>query len=340
MNRLRPLLVLCLAAFLFCLPGAAPRDAGAQEAAGAVTFRIATLAPRGSPWHRVFTAWGNSLRDRTGGRLLIQLFPGGSQGDERDYIRKIRINQLDGAAVTSIGLGLVVRPALVLQAPGLFDEYAQLDRARTEMDSDFRQMFLENGMVLLGWGDVGRGRIFSTAPVIRPADMRSRRPWTPSDDSMFTEFLSVIGANGVRLGIPEVLPALSTGQIDTVVASATAASALQWHTRLTHVTQQTSAMLVGATIVSRERFDALPADLQTAFRETGTQAHETLVRTIRRDDDRYYTALTTRHGMTAVDASSAEAEWRQAAQTTRERLVGRLYTRELLDRVQRAARGG
>ena len=337
MNR-RSLFVALIAAFLCLLPGVAPRDADAQ-AGETTTLRIATLAPRGSPWHRVFMAWNNTLRERTGGRLELQIFPGGSQGDERDFIRKIRIHQLEGAAVTSIGLGLVVRPVLVLQAPGIFSDYAQLDRARTGMDSEFRGLFADNGMQLIGWGDVGRGRIFSNRPILQPTDPRSVRPWVPTDDAMFTEFLSVIGANGVRLGIPEVLPGLSTGQIDTVVASATAASALQWHTRLTHVTQQQSSILVGATIISKERFDALPAALQTALTETGTQAHATLVRPIRRDDDRYFTALTTRHGMTAVDASAHEAAWRDVARQTRERLVGRLYPRDLLDRVQAAAAG-
>ena len=65
--------------------------------------------------------------------------------------------------------------------------------------------------------------------------------------------------------VPEVLPALSTGQVDTVVASATAASALQWHTRVTHVTQQANTILVGATILSQEKYDSLDPELQQAL---------------------------------------------------------------------------
>ena len=264
MNR-RSLFVALIAAFLCLLPGVAPRDVDAQ-AGETITLRIATLAPRGSPWHRVFMAWNNSLRERTGGRLELQIFPGGSQGDERDFIRKIRIHQLEGAAVTSIGLGLVVRPVLVLQAPGIFSDYAQLDRARTGMDSEFRGLFADNGMQLIGWGDVGRGRIFSNRPILQPTDLRSVRPWVPTDDAMFTEFLSVIGANGVRLGIPEVLPGLSTGQIDTVVASATAASALQWHTRLTHVTP-------AAELDPRGRDDHQQGALRCAPGRSSDRAH-------------------------------------------------------------------
>jgi TRAP-type C4-dicarboxylate transport system substrate-binding protein len=333
----RTLFVLCLALLAVLVPG---MGTTAQEASGGTVLRIATLAPRGSPWDRVFRAWNNSLREATGERLSIQLFPGGSQGDERDYVRKMRIDQLDGAAVTSIGLGLIVRQALVLQAPGVFESYDQLDRARTALDSDFRTMFRAENVELLGWGDVGRGRIFSNGgPVARPSDLRSRRPWQASDDAMFGEFLRIVGANGVSLGIPEVLPALSTGQIDTVIASATAVSALQWHTRVTHVTRQSAAMLVGATILWRDDYTALPADVRTALDDTSARAHQTLVRTIRRDDDRYYTSLTTEHGLTEVDGAAYESEWRDVARQTSEAMVGRLYDRALLDRVAAAAAG-
>ncbi len=332
----RTFIMAVLALALATLPGAVPYEAGAQEA---ITLRMATLAPRGSAWMRVFEAWNNSLRQRTNNRLQFRFFPGGSQGDERDVLRKIRINQLDGAAVTSTGLSLVVRPVLVLQAPGVVENYQQLDRARNAMSSEFSQQFEQNGMHLLGWGDVGQGRIFSNRPISVPSDLRQTRPWIWRDDSMFGEFLGVIGVTtGVRLGVPEVLPALSTGQVYTVVASATAASALQWHTRVTHVTERSSSILVGATIMSQERYAALPDDLRQALDETSAQAHTALVRRIRQDDERYYRALTTQHGLTAVPTQDENA-WRTAAQQTRDRLAGRIYPRELMERVMAAARG-
>ena len=330
------LLMALLAVGLMLVPGTVPRPVDAQSGE---TLRIATLAPRGSSWARVFNAWNNSLRQATNNGLSLRVYYGGSQGDERDVIRKIRIGQLDGAAVTATGLSLVVRPVLVLQAPGVVENYRQLDRAREAMGDEFAQQFQQNGVRLLGWGDVGEGRIFSNRAINRPRDLRSVRPWQWRDDSMFGEFLSVVGATGVRLGVPEVLPALSTGQIDTVVASATAASALQWHTRVTHVTQQANTILVGATILSQEKYESLSAEHRAALDETSERAHRTLVARIRRDDRRYYTALTTSHGLTAVDISAHQSEWQQAARQTRERLAGRLYPRALMERVMAAARG-
>ncbi len=331
----RFLLALAIAAFAVVIPGAPIRPADAQQT---ITFRIATLAPQGSTWMRVFNAWNASLKQATHNRLQMRFYPGGVAGDERDYIRKMRAGQLDGAAITSTGLGLVVRPVLVLQVPGLFHDYAQIDRVRNQLAGDLESKFGQAGYKLLGWGDVGKLRIFSNAPIRKPSDLRSVRPWAWRDDVIFNEFLHVVGANGVPLGVPEVYPALQTRMVDTVPSSALAAVSLQWYTRLKYVTKQSNAILIGATIVKKDKFDALPPDLQHAFMQTSAQAHQVLAQAIRRGDQQAYDTILHR-GIQAVDLSAHQAEWDHTAQQVRERLAGRLYSRALLQRVEQAARG-
>ncbi len=309
---------------------------GAASAQGVVELRIATLAPQGSSWMRVFNAWNRSLQQATNNTVKFRFYPGGAQGDERDFVRKMRAGQLDGAIVTSTGLGLIVRPVLVLGAPGLFSSYAQLDRARNAMASTFEQQFSAAGYKLLGWGDAGRVRIFSQERVERPSDLRSRRPWAWRDDPLFGTFLEVVGANAVLLGLPEVYPALQTRMVDTVPGSALATVSLQWHTRLEYMIKQSDGVVLGASILTNNAFNRLNADQKRALTETGTQAHTALQRLIRRDDDQAYRDLISRHGMTEVDVSAHEAEWRRAGEQARQRMVGRVFPRELLDQVMRA----
>ncbi len=308
-------------------------SAGAEER---FTLRIATLAPRGSSWMKVFKAWNASLKRETGGKLQLRFYPGGVSGDERDFIRKMRAGQLDGASVTATGLGQVVRPVLVLQLPRLLDDYGKLDRARTALAEEFQAQFRTAGFELLGWGDVGRARIFSTHRIVRPSDLKRTRPWAWREDAIFSTFLKTVGANPVRLGVPEVYPALQTGMVDTVPSSALAAVSLQWYTKLKYVTKQSSSVLIGATILRKEAVEALPEPLRAALRETAGKAHALLNRQVRRDDERAYRTLLQR-GIQEVDISGHRAEWEEAARKVRERLAGRLYPRELLRRVERVA---
>ncbi|MBC7173734.1 MAG: TRAP transporter substrate-binding protein DctP [Polyangiaceae bacterium] len=269
--------------------------------------------------------------------MSFRFYPGGAQGDERDFVRKMRAGQLDGAAVTSTGLGLIVRPVLVLGAPGVFATYQQIDRAREQMSSTFEQQFAQAGYKLLGWGDVGRVRIFSQHRIEKPSDLRARRPWAWRDDPLFGTFLQVVGANAVNLGLPEVYPALQTRMVDTVPGSALATVSLQWHTRLQYMVKQSDGFVIGATILTNDALNRLNPDQKRALEQTSAQAHTALQRLIRRDDDQAYRDLISRHGMTEVDVSAHEAEWRQATTQTRERLAGRVFPRELLEQVVRAA---
>ncbi|MBX3250016.1 MAG: TRAP transporter substrate-binding protein DctP [Myxococcales bacterium] len=324
-----------LALLLGAMTLVGPRTAEPVTAQQAREIRIATVAPDGSPWMRVFRAWDQELRQRTNGQLGLRFYAGGSQGQESDYIDKMRAGQLDGAAVTSTGLGEIVRPVLVLSAPGIFEDYDQIDRVRRRLAGRFEQQFRDNGYELLGWGDVGKARIFSTHRIERPSDLRARRPWAPRGDAVFSEFLTVAGANPRFLGIPEVYPALQTGQIDTVPGSALAAVSLQWYTKLNFYSEQNSGVLIGATIVKKDVVDGLSAEHQAALRETSTRAHQLLNRAIRREDDRSLGVLNRR--LQSVSGEAHRDEWTRAAEQTRNNLAGRVYPRALLDAVIRAA---
>jgi TRAP-type C4-dicarboxylate transport system substrate-binding protein len=93
-RRLVPISLLLVAAF--ALPGTTTPT----KAEEGYTFRIASLVPEGSSWMKILNAWNKTLKERTDGRLKLRFYPGGSQGDERDFVRKMRVGQLDGGVVT------------------------------------------------------------------------------------------------------------------------------------------------------------------------------------------------------------------------------------------------
>ena len=285
---------------------------------------------------KVFNAWNLTIKEQTDNTVTLRFYDGGSQGDERDFVRKMRAGQMDGAALTTTGLGILVRQVLVLSVPGVIEEYEQLDSVRAELGGRFEEMFDAEGYTLLGWGDVGKTRLFSMEKVERPSDIKKLRPWVWKDDVIFAEFLKVIGANPVRLGVPEVYPALQTRMVDTLPASALAAVSLQWYTRLKYMSKRNSGIIVGATIIRTDKFEALTEDQQNVLASTGIRAHKALNRSIRRDDDKSY-ATVLKRGITAVDTSEHQAEWEEAGQRVRERLTGRVYPKSLLDAVIAAA---
>jgi TRAP-type transport system periplasmic protein len=308
------------------------------NAEGKMIIRYATLAPAGSAFGKVLKAWGRSLAKETEGRVELRYYSGGSQGDERDFVRKMRAGQMDAAGVTTTGLGIVVRPVLVLSAPGVIETYEQLARVREKMNERFAKLFEEAGFVLLAWSDAGKGRLMSMDPILKPADLKAHRPWAWKDDPIFAEFLKVVGANAVRLGVPEVYAALQTKMVDVVPASAIGAVALQWYTKLNYMAKDSFGIVLGASVVKKEKFERLSAVDQKIFRDTAVRAAEALDQVVRRDDAKAYQVLLNR-GIDEVDIGPYRADWQAAAAETRERLTGRIFSKSLLAEVEAAANG-
>ena len=329
-RRLVPVLLLLIAAI--ALPGTTTTT----KAEEGYTFRIASLVPEGSSWMKILNAWNKTLKERTDGRLKLRFYPGGSQGDERDFVRKMRVGQLDGGVVTMTGMSLLVPAMNVLVLPGLLDTYPELDRVRAKMASKFEGMFETEGFKLVGWGDAGKTRLFSVKPIKRPSEIKAMRPWVWKDDPIFVEFYQVIGASAVRLGVPEVYPALQTRMVDVISSSALTAVALQWYTRVKYMTAHNSAIIAGGTMMRKDKYDELPPDLKEVFDSTAARAHELLNKVVRKEDQKAYDVIL-KKGIQAVEAGDAKAEWDAADKKVRDKLTGRMFSKSLVDEVTAAA---
>lgn len=311
----------------------------AGRAGEAALLRLATLAPEASSAGAIFKAFDKSVRQRSGNKVQMRLYAGGVAGDERDVIRKMKIGQLEGAALTSIGLGQIVRSVLVLQMPGLFETRDQVDKVRKEMASEFQRQFESAGYVLLGWGDVGELRVFGKRPVASPQDYQKARPWVWREDPISSELMSLIGANGVALGLPEVFAALQTGMVDTVSATAIGALGFQWFRFVKYMSKTTGQPVVGATVVRKEWFDAQPPDVQKALREVSEGVSAQLLTRVRSEDERAAQTLRGR-GVQEFDMMAKRAEWEPVLRKLIDRMAGKLYSRDLLERVYRVAHDG
>jgi TRAP-type transport system periplasmic protein len=298
-------------------------------------IRLGTLAPDGTPLTKAYKQFDRELKERSGGDVRVRLYAGGAAGDEKVMVRKMRAGQLDGAVLTTTGLGALVRQVLVLQAPGVIRTYRQLDVVRDAMAEEFDAIFEQEGYVLLGWGDAGELRLFSKEPIRVPSDLKQMRPWVWRDSPVMVQLVKSIGANGVALGVPEVYPGLQTGMIDSVMASSMTAIGFQWAARVRYMTDPPAGVIVGAIVMRKAKLDALPADIRAHF-ASRVEAAEAKARSSARDMDRRAT-VELKKRLTVVDNEPHRAEWERAAKKAKDALTGRLYSKALLDRVEALA---
>ena len=154
-------LVLAFALIALLVPGQAAVSQAPTTAA--TTIRIASLAPPGSSFVKVLKAWSRTLEKETEGRVELRVFSGGSEGSDRDLIKRIKAGKLDAAGVATTGLSMIAKELQVLSAPGLLTDDASLDRVREKLDGKLQKMIENAGFKLLAWGDGGKNRVFSSS---------------------------------------------------------------------------------------------------------------------------------------------------------------------------------
>jgi TRAP-type C4-dicarboxylate transport system substrate-binding protein len=304
-------------------------QAGAEETH---QIRIATLAPRQSSLGDIYQTFKIGMKKATNGQVNVKMYYGGIAGDEITVVRKMRVGQLDGALITSTGLSALVRQVLVMEAPGLIRSYPELDAVREDLAPQFEAMFDKAGYKLVAWGDAGKTRIFSTHKIFGPSDLQKVRPWVWKDSATMRAFIKAAGANGVLLNLPEVYAGLQTGIIDTIIASSVGVLAFQWHTKLKTMAKQAGGIVTGAFIIRNDHLATLPQEARDYLDEVSGETEERLRVEGRKIDDEAAVMLSKK--LKVINLFRAQRQWEEVQYTARESLVGRMYSRALLSRVQ------
>jgi len=263
----------------------------------AVILKIATLAPEGSSWMKLFHKWQAKVETRSEGRIKVKFYAGGVQGDEPEVIRKMRIGQLSGAAITGIGLSKIDPQVRALEAARTYEE---LDHARGRLGDMLKKKFDEKGFVLMGWGDVGPVHVFSNVPIRSLEDLRKTKLWMFSDDALTKELFSALGLRGVPMGVPEVLPSLATGSIDAFFGSPLSTVALQWSAHAKYVTSAVIGMATGATVLTKKAWGEIePRDQQIIVEEAKRMETE-VTKQVRDDNTKAFEQLQKKNGLQVV----------------------------------------
>jgi TRAP-type C4-dicarboxylate transport system substrate-binding protein len=275
------------------------------------TLKFATLIPADTAWMKALDAWAQQITQKTNGQLVFKMYPGGVMGDEPDVLRKLRSQQLQGAFFTGYGVGRIFSPARVLEMPFFFKNTDESDYVRDLLMSDIEQGFRENGYELIGWPEVGFIHFFSKQPIQSLADLQKRKIWLWQGDPLGEAFADAAGIAPIPLSIVDVYTQLSAkhGSIDTVYNAPFGAMAMQWHTKLQYATNIPMTNALGALVIDRRFFNALPAEIQNLLRSSGKELGMRITRQGRIDNQRSLEIL--KQGGMIFQWDWEQSEWQE-----------------------------
>jgi TRAP-type C4-dicarboxylate transport system substrate-binding protein len=296
-------------------------------------LRIASLAPSGSPWMEVLDKAAVEIKDKTAGRVSIKYFEGGQQGDERDFVRKIKLGQLDGAAVTAVGLSMIDESIRVLELPMMFQSVEELDYVADKLWPYFQKKFEKKGFKLNDRGEVGWVYFLSRSKVEKIPDLQGQKLWLWGDDQLVGAVFKKLGLNGVPLGVPEVDGNLTSGKIDACYGSPLAAVALQWSSKVKFMTSMPMSFAIGATVVSIDAYKKLSTDDAKVVEDISRANAKKLRKVIRKANEDAKGTMS-RKGVSVVPTPIAMVDdFTKRSTELWNDLAGKIYSKEELKMV-------
>lgn len=260
-------------------------------ASDAGLLKIATIAPEGSVWMEEMRAAAAEIEQRTGGRVRLRFYPGGIMGNDNSVLRKIRIGQLQGGALTGGGLATIYPDVQVYNLPFAFRSYAEVDHVRRYMDEALVNGLRERGFVSFGLTEGGFAFMMASHSIKTVDDLAGHKVWVPEGDLVSRAGFEAINVSPVSLPLADVLTGLQTGLIDTVATTPVGAIALQWHTRVKYVNDTPLMYIFGALVFERKAFERLASADQEIVAEVVSTAVAKLNAISREDEDQAKQAL-------------------------------------------------
>lgn len=303
-------------------------------AAAPSKIRLGTLVPKGSSYYRHLQSMGEAWRKGSNGAITLTIYPDGSMGGEAEMVRRIRQGQLQAGLLTAVGLSLIEPGVSGLQnMPMMFRDLEDVDFVCEKMRPMLEKRIEDKGFKVLFWADAGWVRFFTRSQVRTPDDLKKLKLFVWAGDPEQFALMRDLGGRPVGLETNDILPGLKTGLIDAVPMPPFVALAAQVDTTAPHMLALNYAPLVGAAVVSKTVWDAVPEATRTELMKAATAAGNEIKLASRKEADESVIAMEKRGLKVHKPSASDEAAWREQMKEAYPRIRGKIVPEDIFDEV-------
>lgn len=323
-RRTMTLMVAAVCAYLAAVPSLA-----AQQR---VRVKFATLAPDGSPWHRVLEDMGHEWRQGTQGRVRLVIYAGGVAGDDRAALRKIRHGQLQGAGLTVSGLSDLDPAFNLFAVPLFFESIEEFFYVLDRLGPVLAERLEERGFVVLNWAYGGWIHIFARRRLQTVEELKQLKMYAGAGDEPLIRIWRQNGFNPVPLSPTDIMMGLQSGMIDGLPVPPLGALAMQWFKQIPYMIDPGVSPLIGATVVDARTWKKISEEDRAAILEASRRAAERLAVEIPQKDEESILEMEKR-GLEVIRLRPGDEQdpWRATAESFAESMRRTMVPVEIFD---------
>ncbi len=197
---------------------AATQAAAGEPAApaGVTVTKFASVLAETHAHHKSYLFFADRVKELTGGKLVINVYPNSQLGNEREYVEFLQTGQIEFGRVATSVLGPFVPQFQAFDLPYLFKSKQDMFRAADgELGTLLLKLLAEKLNIKgLGFFDDGSRCLYSSKRAVSvPTDFKGMKVRTMENQLMIKTF-NTLGAAATPLPYGELYSALQQGVVD------------------------------------------------------------------------------------------------------------------------------
>ncbi len=194
---------------------ASQAESSPQKSAPEYVFTYAENHPGDYPTVLGALKFAEIVKERTNGRIEINVQYGGVLGDEKSVIEQLQFGGIDFTRVSISPLSEFVPKLNVLQMPYLYNSAEHMwEVLDGPIGEDFLNAFSSSNLVALSWYASGARSFYNTKKEIKTLEDMKGLKIRVQESTLMMGMVEALGANPTPMAYGEVYSALQTGVID------------------------------------------------------------------------------------------------------------------------------
>jgi TRAP-type C4-dicarboxylate transport system substrate-binding protein len=301
---------------------------------GRVILKVGTLVAPDSPWGQELSGLAADLRTASQGRIELKLYGGGSQGDEGDMLRKVRVGQLSGAALSGVGLHEGVPGLEALAAPMLVRTPEEMEAVLARFGPECEADAEARGFKVLAVADVGMVGLFSQQETASFDGWASQPILAWGDDPSALSIWRASGFKPMVVSSTDLVPSLQTGLVRAMAMPLPVAVSMGWTRQAPYMLDLAWGRMPAALIMSLEAWNRIPEADREPILERARLRAARLDAHVRELEAKAEDQLREQGHLVAL-GDAERAEWTRVAEEANALVRGRVASAAFFDAVVR-----
>jgi tripartite ATP-independent transporter DctP family solute receptor len=248
---------------------------GCSKKSDVIELKIGHSLDVEHPVHKAMLFMAEKLKEKSGGKVILRVYPGEQLGSEREMIEQVQMGLLDMTKVSTSPLESFIPSFSIFSVPYLFRDKEHLWNVLNGPVGE-RLKKAGDGVQLMGlcYYDAGSRSFYTkTKPILTPADLEGMKIRVQESKTSM-QMIKELGASPTPIAWGELYTSLQQGVVDGAENNPPSFYLSGHYEVCKYYSLDEHTMIPDIVLVSMKTWNKLPANVQQIIQEAADESVE------------------------------------------------------------------